>query len=73
MTLDNSSRPLAERISPREIGDDPWSYDRDVVDEVFAPRPRKHRKQVLEEDSEYLYTPWVDNMQLNGNDSKEQR
>lgn len=71
MAFVSSSRSLAERLS--YSGDDVWPHDRYAADDAFQPRPRKPRNLEPEIDPDYQYTPWVDSMKVNGDETKEQR
>lgn len=68
-----NSTSLIDRISPRS--DDPWPHDRQAAEVTFQPRPRKSNKRPVEPESDdnHLYTPWIDLIRVQGDETKEQR
>lgn len=67
-----STRSLLERLSLNR--NDPWAHDSAAAEDAFTPRTRRpKREREIELDDEYQFTPWVDGLSGNGNETKEQR
>lgn len=60
---------LAERLGPpiEEPESEQWQHDTEAADATFQALPRRpKRKQEPEVDPDYLYTPWIEGMQVKG-------
>lgn len=77
-----STLSLAERLGPpieeptgETATNEQWQYDAEAVDVTFQAKKQK-RKQEPEVDPDYLYTPWIEGLQVKsdvGEVTKERR
>ena len=69
-----STLSLAERLGPpieeqtnETTANEQWQYDAEAVDATFQAFPRKPKRELEPKvDPDYLYTPWMEGMQVKG-------